>query len=87
MSDQKLYPELDQVEIKQTITPIRFKDEAVNKIRKVNIEFGKRSYVFIPFIVSKDSHQKGLKLKVYKGSLGDKETRRYFYLQYWCKRM
>ena len=83
MSDQKLYPELDQVEIKQTITPIRFKDEAVNKIRKVNIEFGKRSYVFIPFIVSKDSHQKGLKLKVYKGSLGDKETRRYFYLQYW----
>ena len=40
-------------------------------------------FVFIPFIVSKDSHQKGLKLKVYKGSLGDRETKRYFYLQYW----
>tara|TARA_R100001594_G_scaffold43871_2_gene76031 strand:+ start:706 stop:2418 length:1713 start_codon:yes stop_codon:yes gene_type:complete len=80
---EKLYSQLDQVEIKQTITPIRFRDDTINKIKKQNINFGKRSYVFIPFIVSKDSHQKGLKLKVYKGSLGDRETKRYFYLQYW----
>ncbi len=80
---EKLYQKLEQVEIKQTIAPIRFKDEAINKIKKQNIEFRKRSFIFIPFIVSKDSHQKGLKLRVYKGSLGDKETKKFFYLQYW----
>ena len=78
MNTEKLYPELYQVKIKQTITPIRFKDEAINKVKKQNIEFGKRAYIFIPFIVSKDSHQKGLKLKVYKGALGDKETKKHF---------
>ena len=83
MNTEKLYPELYQVKIKQTITSIRFKDEAINKVKKQNIEFGKRAYIFIPFIVSKDSHQKGLKLKVYKGALGDKETKKHFYLQYW----
>ena len=80
---EKLYQELDQVEIKQTISPIRFKDEAINKIQRKNINFGKRSYIFIPFIVSKDSHQKGLKLRVYKGSISEKETKKLFYVQYW----
>ena len=80
---KKLYQELDQVKIKQTITPIRFKDEAINKIKKDNFIFGKRSYIFIPFIVSKDSHQKGLKLRVYKGSVKEKTTKKYFYIQYW----
>ena len=82
MSEQKLDRELDQVEIKQT-SPIRFKDDAINKIRKQNIVWNKRTDIFIPFKVSKDSHQKGLKLRVYKGALGDKETRRVFYVQYW----
>ena len=80
---EKLYQKLDQVEIKQTISPIRFKDEAINKIQRKNINFGKRSFIFIPFIVSKDSHQKGLKLRVYKGSISDKETKKFFYVQYW----
>ena len=82
MGTQKLDQKLDQVDIKQT-RPIRFKDDAINKIKKQNIDFGKRSYVFFPFIVSKDSHQKGLKLRVYKGSLGDKTTKKVFYIQYW----
>ncbi len=77
MSDEKL----GQVKIKQTM-PIRFKDEAINKIKKQNIDFGKRFYVFFSFIVSKDSHQKGLKRHVYKGTLRDKETKKVFYIQY-----
>ena len=63
---EKLGHELDQVKIKQT-SPIRFRDEAINKIRKQNIDFKGKPYVFVPFDVSKDSHQKGLKLRVYKG--------------------
>ena len=82
MGIEKLVPELEQVKIKQT-SPIRFRDEAINKIRKQNINFGKRSYIFIPFIVSKDSHQKGLKLRVYKGSSKNKDTKKVFYVQYW----
>ena len=82
MSEQKLVRELDQIEIKQT-SPIRFKDDAINKIRKQNIVWNKRTDIFIPFKVSKDSHQKGLKLRVFKGALGDKDTRRVFYVQYW----
>lgn len=77
MSEQKLVRELDQIEIKQT-SPIRFKDDAINKIRKQNIVWNKRTDIFIPFKVSKDSHQKGLKLRVFKGALGDKDTRRVF---------
>ena len=86
---EKLDQKLDQVEIKQTrsetdkLDPIRFKDEAINKIRKQNIVWGKRSELFIPFIVSKDSHQRGLKLRVYKGSVRSTETRTVFYVQYW----
>jgi hypothetical protein len=82
MSEQKLVRELDQIEIKQT-SPIRFKDDAINKVRKQNIVWNKRTDIFIPFKVSKDSHQKGLKLRVFKGALGDKDTRRVFYVQYW----
>ena len=58
---RKTIPELYQVKIEQTITPILFKDEAINKVKKQNIEFGKRIYIFIPFIVSKDSHQKDMR--------------------------
>jgi hypothetical protein len=35
---EKLDQKLDQVKIKQA-SPIRFKDEAINKIRKQNIVF------------------------------------------------
>ena len=83
---EKLDPQLDQVDIKQTsaaIEPIRFRDEAINKVKKQNINFNKKPYIFIPFIVSKDSHQKGMKLRVYKGSVKEKETKRVFYVQYW----
>ena len=86
MDKEKLDPELDQVEIKQTsstIKPIRFRDEVINKIKKDNFIFGKKRDFFIPFIVSKDSHQKGLKLRIYKGSVKDKSTRKVFYIQYW----
>ena len=82
MSDEKLVPKLEQVKIKQT-SPIRFRDETINKIRKEQFNFGKKRDLFIPFIVSKDSHQKGLKLRIYKGGVGSKETKKIFYLQYW----
>ena len=82
MSDEKLVPELEQVKMKQT-SPIRFRDETINKIRKEQFKFGKKRDLFIPFIVSKDSHQKGLKLRIYKGGVGSKETKKTFYLQYW----
>ena len=86
MGKEILEHRLDQVEIKQTRTPtqpIRFKDEVINKVRKENYVFGKKSNKFIPFIVSKDSHQKGLKLKILKGSPGDNNTVKTFYLVYW----
>ena len=67
MGTEKLDRKLDQVEIKQT-SPIRFKDDAINKIRKQNIVWNKRTDIFIPFKVSKDSHQKGLKLPCLQGS-------------------
>ena len=86
MGTQKLDHSLEQVDIKQTrskIDPIRFKDEAINKVRKENYTFGKRGNLFIPFSVSKDTHQKGLKLRIYKGRPGEKETFKVFYIQFW----
>ena len=86
MGKEILEHRLDQVEIKQTRTPtqpIRFKDEVINKVRKENYVFGKMPNKFIPFIVSKDSHQKGLKLRIYKGAPGQKDTKKVFYLQFW----
>jgi len=47
---------LDQVEIKQTshkIDPIRFKDDAINKVRKENYKFGNKRYLYIPFRIKK----------------------------------
>ena len=87
---EKLDQKLDQVEIEQTrpkkqkIDPIRFKDEAINKVRKENFSWEvKQTDLFIPFIVSKDSHQRGLKLRIYKGKIGKKTTKKVFYVQYW----
>ena len=77
MSEQKLVTELDPIEIKQTsnkIEAIRFRDEAIKKIRKENLEFGKKRYLYIPFKVDKDTHLRGLKLKIAKGSPGSKNT-------------
>jgi len=70
MSDKKLETRLERVEIKQTrdkVEPIRFRDEAINKVKKENYKFGEKRFKYIPFIVSKDSHQKGLVLKILKG--------------------
>jgi len=86
MSEQKLVTELDQIEIKQTrhkIKAIRFKDDAINKVKKENYKFGTKRYLYIPFITSKDSHLRGLKLKISKGTPGDKETQKTFFVQYW----
>ena len=86
MGTEKLDTKLEQVEIKQTrslVEPIRFTENAINKVRKENYVFGKKPNKFIPFIVSKDSHQKGLKLRIYKGGPGDKETKKVFYVQFW----
>ena len=69
---EKLEPGLEQVEIKQTRTapnPIRFNNATINKIRASQYNFGSKNFLFIPFDVSKDSHQRGLKLKI----------RRYFF--------
>ena len=70
MGTEKLEDQLEEVKIKQTrrkLDPIRFKEEAINKVKKENYKFNKLKELFIPFIVSKDSHQKGLKLKIIKG--------------------
>ena len=70
MGTKKLETQLETVEIKQTrdqIDPIRFRDEAINKIKKDNYNFGKKRFKYIPFKVSKDSHQKGSVLKILKG--------------------
>ena len=78
---EKLEPGLEQVEIKQTRTapnPIRFNNASINKIRASQFNFGNKNFLFIPFNVSKDSHQRGLKLKIFKGK--DKKV---FFLQYW----
>jgi len=50
MGTQKLEEKLEEVKIKQTrrkIDPIRFKEEAINKIKKENFEFGKLKELFI----------------------------------------
>mgnify|MGYP000040970317 CR=1 FL=1 len=71
MSELKLGTELGKADIKQTrpkLEAIRFRDDAINKIKKENYEFGNKRHLYIPFKVSKDSHQKGLKLRILKGS-------------------
>jgi len=54
MGKEILEHRLDQVEIKQTrsqsIKPIRFKEDAINKVRKENYVFGKKPNLFIPSI-------------------------------------
>ena len=57
MGTEKLDTKLEQVEIKQTrslVEPIRFTENAINKVRKENYVFGKRPNLYIPFIVSKE---------------------------------
>ena len=83
---EKLETKLEQVEIKQTrdkVEPIRFKDDAINKIKKDNYNFGKKRFKYIPFKVSKDSHQKGVLLKILKGTVEDKQTDKVFCLRFW----
>ena len=78
---EKLDHKLEQVEIKQTRTKpssIRFNNGAINKIKSSQYIFGKNNFLFIPFNVSKDSHQRGLKLKIFKG-----RDKKIFFIQYW----
>jgi len=86
MSDKKLETPLEKVGIKQTrdkVEPIRFRDEAINKVKKENYNFGKKRFKYIPFKVSKDSHQKGMVLKILKGTVEDKQTDKIFYVRFW----
>jgi hypothetical protein len=79
MDTKKLETSLETVEIKQTrdkVEPIRFRDETINKIKKENYNFGKKRFKFIPFKVSKDSHQKGLVLKILMANLPRKLTKK-----------
>ena len=78
--------EQEKSEIKQTrkkVEPIRFRDDTINKIRKEKIDFGIKSYKDLPLKVSKDTHQKGLFIRVYKGSPGDDFTKKVFYIRFW----
>ena len=46
---EKLDTELDKGEIKQTrhkIKPIRFRNDAINKVKKEHYEFGNKKYFF-----------------------------------------
>jgi len=73
MINKKLEAGLETFEIKQThnrIDSIRFKEEAIIKVKKENYTFNKKRFLYIPFNVSKDTHQKGLVLKILKGKLG-----------------
>ena len=86
MGTEKLETPLEKVEIKQTrdkVDPIRFRDEAINKVKKENYNFGKKRFKYIPFKVSKDSHQKGVLLKILKGTVEDKQTDKVFCLRFW----
>ena len=86
MDTEKLGTPLGKAVIKHTrhkLDAIRFRDDAINKVKKDNYNFGNKRYLYIPFKVSKDSHQKGLKLKILKGSPGDNNTVKTFYLVYW----
>ena len=86
MGTEKLETPLERVEIKQTrdkVDPIRFRDEAINKVKKENYNFGKKRFKYIPFKVSKDSHQKGVLLKILKGTVEDKQTDKVFCLRFW----
>ena len=56
MSELKLGTELGKANIKQIrpkLEAIRFKDDAINKIKKENYEFGNKTQFYIPFKVSK----------------------------------
>ena len=65
------------------IEPIRFKQDAVNKVRKENYGFGKQKHLYIPFKVSRDTHQKGAVLKILKGRSGDRFTEKVYYIRFW----
>ena len=76
---EKLDTELDQGVIKQTrhkIKPIRFRNDTINKVKKEHYEFGNKRYLFIPFSVDKDTHLRGLKLKISKGKTGSNTRRK-----------
>jgi len=86
MVNKKLEAGLETIEIKQThnrIDPIRFKEEAIIKVKKENYIFNKKKFLYIPFNVSKDTHQKSLVLKILKGKSGEKSTDKVFYLRFW----
>ncbi len=84
-------PSLETIQTREKIEPIRFRDEAINKVKKEDYKFGKKRFKYIPFKVSKDSHQKGLVLKILKGKTPDpdnpdprdKITEKIFYVRFW----
>ena len=54
---EKLEPQLDQGKIKQTrtfIEPIRFREDAIIRVKNSQYNFNNKSFLFIPFKVSYD---------------------------------
>jgi len=77
---------LTEQEIKHSrkkIEPVRFKDEFINKIKSTNYEFGNKRELLIPFSVDKDSHRKGLKLKIFRSKSGEPNNTKKFVVQFW----
>jgi cell division protein YceG involved in septum cleavage len=61
MGIEKLETSLEKAKIKQTrnkVELIRFRDNAINKVKKGNYNFGKKRFKYILFKVLKDTHQK-----------------------------
>ena len=68
---------------RKKIEPIRFKEDVVNKVKSSNYAFGKKRELLIPFKVDKDTHRKGLKLKIYRGNPGEPNNTKKFIVQFW----
>jgi len=68
---------------RKKIEAIRFKEDVVNKIKSSNYAFGKKRELLIPFKMDKDTHRKGLKLKIYRGNVGEPNNTKKFIVQFW----
>ncbi len=68
---------------RKKIEPIRFKDEFINKVKSTNYAFGNKRELLIPFRVDKDSHLKGLKLKIFRSKSGEPNNIKKFVVVFW----
>ena len=68
---------------RQKIQTIRFKEDVINKTKSADYIFGNKRELLIPFKSDKDSHRKGLKLKIFKGTQESPNSKKIFVLQFW----